>query len=32
MKFATIAVLACIGLVSAQEEWADDYDAEDNYE
>jgi hypothetical protein len=32
MKFASIAALSCIGLVSAQEQWNDDFNANDEYE
>jgi hypothetical protein len=32
MKFTSIAALACIGMVSAQAEWDDDYDADDDME
>ena len=32
MKFATFAALVCAGLVSAQREWDDDYEADEDME
>lgn len=32
MKFTTLAALLCVGMVSAQREWDDDYEVPDDYE
>ena len=32
MKFTSIAALACIGIVTAQQEWDDDYEVDEDYE
>ena len=32
MKFAKLLAIACIGSVATQEKWADDFDAEEEFE
>jgi hypothetical protein len=32
MKFTSMAALACIGMVTAQQEWDDDYEVDEDYE
>ena len=32
MKFTSLAALVCFGIVSAQEEWSDDFEAADDFE
>ena len=31
MKFTSMAALACIGMVTAQQEWDDDYEVDEDY-